>query len=184
MLASCNSDKKTDTTIAENEATTTQIQNINPSELKKYKSVKEMLEDAHDFTLEQGTLKFINNNENNLHIQISKPIIKGDLDEVIKETVKRDIVYVAFQVFTQTSINKITISSVPIDFEDNTKYFDNYKQTTTISREKADQIMQEEFGSTNYSILFSDLNGIQVPNDNFNKLKFQDLDIVYSELKK
>lgn len=184
ILTNCSSDKKGESVIAENETATTQTQNINPSELKKYKSVKEMLENANDFTAEQGTLKFINNDENNLHIQISKPIVKDHSDKIIEEIVKRDIVYVAFQAFAQTSINKITITSIPIDLEDNKKYYNNYKQTVTIARDKADQIMQKEFGSIDYSILFINSDGIQIPSENFDKLKFKDLDIVYSELKK
>lgn len=184
ILTNCSSDKKGESVIAENETATTQTQNINPSELKKYKSVKEMLENANDFTAEQGTLKFINNNENNLHIQISKPIVKDDSDKIIEEIVKRDIVYVAFQAFAQTSINKITITSIPIDLENEKKYYDNYKKTFTVTRNKADQIMQKEFGSVDYSILFINSDGIQVPSENFDKLKFKDLDLVYSALLK
>lgn len=181
-LISCGNDKKTESAITENETVTTQTQNINPSELKKYKSVKEMLEDAHDFTTEEGTLKFINNDENNLHIQISKPIVKDDSDKIIEEIVKRDIVYVAFQAFAQTSINKITITSIPIDLENDKKYYDNYKKTVIVTRDKADQIMQKEFGSVDYSTLFINSGGIQIPSENFDKLKFKNLDIVYSEL--
>lgn len=182
ILTNCSSDKKGESVIAENETATTQTQNINPSELKKYKSVKEMLENANDFTAEQGTLKFINNDENNLHIQISKPIVKDDSDKIIEEIVKRDIVYVAFQAFAQTSINKITITSIPIDLEDNKKYYNNYKQTVTIARDKADQIMQKEFGSIDYSILFIISDGIQIPSENFDKLKFEKLNKIYFKL--
>lgn len=182
ILTNCSSDKKGESVIAENETATTQTQNINPSELKKYKSVKEMLENANYFTAEQGTLKFINNDENNLHIQISKPIVKDDSDKIIEEIVKRDIVYVAFQAFAQTSINKITITSIPIDLEDNKKYYNNYKQTVTIARDKADQIMQKEFGSIDYSILFIISDGIQIPSENFDKLKFEKLNKIYFKL--
>ncbi|MCT2409438.1 hypothetical protein NZD88_17955 [Chryseobacterium antibioticum] len=186
VLLSCSNDKKNESVITESETKieTSQTQKINPSELKKYKSVKEMLEDAHDFTVEQGTLKLINTDEKNLHIQVSKPIIEGDSDKTINETVKRDIIYVAFQAFAQTSINKITITSIPIDLNDKKKYYNEYKSTVTVTRDRADQIMQKEFGSKDYSILFARLGEIQVPSDDFSKLKFQDLDFVYSELSK
>lgn len=167
---------------ADNEITPIQPRKINPSELKKYISVEVMLEDAHDFTLEQGTLKFINNDENNLHIQVSKPIIEEDFENVIVSTVKRDIVYVAFQTFAKTSTNRITITSVPIDFKNQTKYYNEYKKTITVIREKADKIMQKEFESTDYSILFADLNGIQIPSNRFDRMRFENLDRIYSEL--
>ncbi|SHE79724.1 hypothetical protein [Chryseobacterium sp. OV279] len=185
-LLSCSNDKKNESVTTENETKieTSQTQNISPSELKKYNSVKEMLEDAHDFTVEQGTLKFINTDEKNLHIQVSKPTIEGDSDKTINEMVKRDIVYIAFQAFAQTSINKITITSIPIDFNNKKKYYDEYKRTVTLTRDRADQIMQKEFDTKDYSILFVSLDEIQTPSDNFSKLKFQDLDLVYSELSK
>lgn len=182
-IISCSSDKKVEVEpISENKDLLTQ--KISPSELKKYNSVKEMLEDAHDFTIEEGTLKFINSDENNLHLQVSKYTVKGESDDIINQTVKRDIVYVAFQAFAQTSTNKITITSVPIDYNVKTKYYNQYKKTITITRQKADQIMQQEFGNTDYSILFDKLNTMQIPSKNFDKLKFENLDKIYSELLK
>lgn len=181
-ILSCSHDKKTGSTDIKNETTTIHLHKITSAELKKYSSVKAMLEDAHDFSIEQGTLKLINNNESDLHIQVSKPTIENEPDKVIIETVKRDIIYVAFQAFAQTSINKITITSVPIDFNNQKKYYNTYRQTVTVTRNKADQIMQKEFGTTDYSILFADLNGIQVPSENFDQMKFENLDRIYSEL--
>ncbi|TDX83160.1 hypothetical protein [Epilithonimonas xixisoli] len=155
---------------------------IDSSELTKYNSVKEMLEDANDFSIEQGTLKLINNDENDLKIQISKTIVKGELEKSINDIVKRDIVYVAFQAFAQTPINKITITSIPIDYDDKNKYYSNFKKTITVTREQANDIMENEFGTLDYSILFTDLNGIQVPSDDFGKLKFDNLDKVFKQL--
>ncbi|MFP3581730.1 hypothetical protein SB659_19410, partial [Arthrobacter sp. SIMBA_036] len=87
-----------------------------------------------------------------------------------------------FQVFAQTSTKNITITSIPIDFKDQTKYYTQYQKTVKVTRDKTEQIMQKEFGSADYSILFDNLNGIQIPNKNFNKLKFHDLDFVYIQL--
>lgn len=44
--------------------------------------------------------------------------------------------------------------------------------------------MQQEFGNTDYSILFDQLNTMQIPSKNFDKLKFENLDKIYSELLK
>lgn len=183
LLISCSNDKKIETETIESETTSVQTQKITLSELRKYNTVKEMLDDAHDFTVEQGTLKFISENEENLHIQVSKPTISGEPEEVINQTVKRDIIYVAFQAFAQTSIKKITITSIPID-NNKTKYYNKYKKTLTITKEKADEIMQKEFGNTDYSILFSKLNTVQVPSRDFEKMKFDDLEKIYSQLLK
>lgn len=158
------------------------IKKIDSSELTRYNTVKEMLDDAHDFTVEQGTLKFISEEENNLNIQVSKPIVKGDSDKLINDVVKRDIIYVAFQAFAQTPINKITITSIPIDYNDKTKYYNDYKRTITLTRDRANQIMENEFGTLDYSILFMNLDGMLVPSENFSKLKFSNLDEVFTQL--
>lgn len=155
---------------------------IDSIKLTKYNSVKEMLEDANDFTVEQGTLKFINEDEHNLHVQVSKRIVEGDSAKLINEIVKRDIIYVAFQAFAQTSIDKITITSIPIEHNDRAKYYTEYKKTITITREKANQIMENEFGTLDYSILFTNLDGMLVPSEAFSKLKFTNLDQVFTQI--
>lgn len=155
---------------------------IDSANLTKYNTVEEMLEDAHDFTVEQGTLKFINEDSNNLHVQVSKPIIKTETEKLINEIVKRDIIYVAFQAFAQTSIDKITITSIPIDHNDRAKYYTEYKKTITITRATANQIMENEFGTLDYSILFMNLDGMLVPSEDFSKLKFSNLDNVFTQL--
>lgn len=153
------------------------------NELKKFNSVKEMLSDAGDFSEETGTLKIIDENPQNPHIQVSKPIVQGDLDKVIDEIVKRDIVYVAFQTFAQTPTKKITITSIPIDLEDKTKYYDKYKKTLTINKKSADKIIKEVFGSDDYAILFTKTGNIQVPSKEFDKLKFEKLEETFDKLK-
>ncbi|WKW46904.1 hypothetical protein P3875_02285 [Myroides sp. JBRI-B21084] len=176
LLNCCGNDnKKADKPIETKEVTTENLQ--------KFNSVKDMLTEAGDFSTENGTLKIIDENSEKLHIQVSKPIVKGDLDKVINEIVKRDIIYVAFQTFAQTPTEKITITSIPIDLEDRSKYYEEYKKTVTVTKETADRIMKDELGTNDYSILFSDLNGIQVPSKEFDKLKFEKLDETFNKLK-
>jgi len=185
ILGSCGESKKTVETTDDTTTVTPEATNkIDPSQLIRYNSVKEMLENAHDFTVEEGTLKFINEDKNKLHIQVSKPIVEGDTDKVINEIVKRDLVYVAFQVFAQTSTDKITITSIPISLENRTKYYPDYKKTLTVTRAQTDQIMLNEFGNLDYSKLFVDSGGLQIPSDNFDRLKFKDLEYVFSALAK
>ncbi|KZS40430.1 hypothetical protein AWE51_05625 [Aquimarina aggregata] len=167
LLASCKSETKTNT-----EAKT----------LPQYETVREMLEDSGDFYEENGSLKFISEEKSNIHIQVSKPISKNDSKSAVEEIVKRDIVYVAFQTFAQTNLNELTITSVPLDFEDRKKYYDSYKKTLKVDRAKAKSILKEHLNSDDFSILFNLENGIWLPNKNFDKLKFEKLEEVYSKM--
>lgn len=72
-----------------------------------------MLAASYDFSEEDGSLKFISSDEEDLHVLVSNPILDSDVETVKEEIVMRDIVYVAFQSFAQTNIEKLTITSVP-----------------------------------------------------------------------
>ena len=150
--------------------------------LVQYSSIKEMLEEAGDFYEENGSLKFISEEESNIHVQVSKPISKNDLESVKQEIAKRNIIYVAFQAFAQTNLNEITITSLPNDLEDNTRYYEEYKQTVKIDRTKAKSILKTYLNSDDFSILFDNQNGICLPNKNFDKLKFEKLNEVYNSM--
>ncbi len=150
--------------------------------LTQYETIREMLEDGGDFYEENGSLKFMSEEKANQHIQVSKPISKNDLENVKHEIVKRDIVYVAFQAFAQTNLNEITITSIPMDLEDNKRYYDEYKQTIKVDRVKAKSILKKYFGNDDFSILFENENGIWLPNKNFDKLKFEKLEYVYKAI--
>ncbi len=167
LLVSCKSETKS---------------NTETKTLPQYETVREMLEDSGDFYEENGSLKFISEENPNIHIQVSKPISKNDTKDAIEEIVKRDIVYVAFQTFAQTSLTELTITSVPLDFEDRKKYYDSYKKTLKVDRVKAKSILKEHLNSDDFSILFNLENGIWLPNKNFDKLKFKKLEEVYNEM--
>ena len=122
--------------------------------LTQYSSIRDMLEDSGDFYEENGSLKFLSEEKSNIHVQVSKPISKNDLENVKQEIVKRSIVYVTFQAFAQTDIDELTITSIPMDFEDNKKYYDEYRQTVKVNRAKAKSILKEYLNSDDFSILF------------------------------
>lgn len=150
--------------------------------LPKFETVEEMLADASDFYEENGSLKFISNKENDIHVQVSKPILDTDLESVKEEVVKRDIVYVAFQTFAQTNVNSITITSIPNKIDSPTNYNQKYKKTIKIDREKAKSILKNHIGTEDFSELY-ELNGtLWLPNQNFSKLKFKDLNAVFEEM--
>ncbi len=141
-----------------------------------------MLSYASDFYEENGSLKFISEASNNLHIQVSKPVFQNDLEKNKKETVKGDIIYVAFQTFAQTDISELTITAVPLDQENNKKYFEEYKKTLKINRSRANSILKKYLNSDDFSILYTEDDGIWLPNPNFSKLKFEKLEEVFSDL--
>lgn len=156
--------------------------NVAEKSLPQYETIREMLDESGDFYEENGSLKFISEEESNLHIQVSKPVSKNDLEDVKEEIVKRDIIYVAFQTFAQTNLNKLTITSIPSDFENRKKYYEKYQKTLTIDRSKAKSILIEYLNSEDFSILFSLENDIWLPNENFDKLKFGKLKEVYNKM--
>lgn len=143
-----------------------------------------MLADASDFHEENGSLKFISEDKSNLHNQVSKPILGADLDNVKEEIVKRDIIYFAFQTFAQTDIEKSTITAIPNDMKERDKYYEKYKKTVKIDREKAKEILKKYFNSEDFSILYKMAGTIWVPSQNFDKLKYEKLDKVYIDLTK
>ena len=151
--------------------------------LKKFATLKEMLEDSGDFNEEVGTLKFISLDEKNLHVQVSKPILENDLEKVKKEIVKRDVIYVAFQTFAKTDINELTITSIPDSFDNPKKYFEEYNQTVKINREEAKEILKKYLDSEDFSILYEKQNGMWLPGKNFSVLKFEKLNEVFDEIK-
>ena len=149
----------------------------------KFKTVNAMLEEASDFYIENGSLKFIKEDVNSFHVQVSKGIYNNDLEKVKKEIVNRDIVYVAFQTFAKTDLNSITITSIPLNAEKPKTYFDKYSKTITISREKAKLVLQKHLNENTFSSLYTlDNEGFWLPNDNFNKLMFESLDMVIEQI--
>jgi len=186
-IVSCKTDNNSSTNNIEGEKNT--IENTENSEktesgksLPKFATLKEMLEDSGDFNEEVGTLKYLSLDENKLHIQVSKPILENDLESVKNEIVKRDIVYVAFQTFAQTDINELTITSIPDSSDNPKKYFEKYKQTVKIDREKAKIILKKYLESEDFSILYEEQNEMWLPSKNFSVLKFEKLNEVYSEM--
>ncbi|MFD0992579.1 hypothetical protein [Tenacibaculum geojense] len=174
MLIGCKTETKSD----KNETAETE------QTLPQFKSVREMLADASDYYEENGSLKFISEDKSKLHIQVSKPILEADLENVKEEIVKRDIVYVAFQTFAQTDIDKLIITAVPNDMENRKKYYEKYKKTVSVDRKNAQAVLKKYLDSEDFSILYKLDGTLWLPNDNFSKLKFEKLNQVYADLSK
>lgn len=184
ILMGCNSENKPTEDMSIENTRTENITQESEETLPQFSTVREMLADASDFYEENGSLKFISEDTSNLHVQVSKPILDSDLESVKEEIVKRDIVYVAFQTFAQTDLKKLTITAIPNDMENPKKYYDKYKKSVTVDREKAKTILKKYLGSEDFKILYKKDGTLWLPNENFSKLKFENLNQVYSDLSK
>ena len=149
-------------------------------EFKKYSSVLEALKAANDFSVENGTLKVLSKEGEPIHIQVSKPIFEGDLEDAIIQQTKRDVVYVAFQAFAETDINELTVTSIPV--KDKSNYVDKYKMTVTVNRVTAKNILKKYLATESFQDLYKLEGTLYLPSARFDKLKFADLDKVFSDL--
>lgn len=185
-MVSCKKDDNSIIKIDEEKTNTESIKKEEKKEsgnlLPKFATIQEMLKDSGDYYEENNSLKFISKEPNDIHVQVSKPIFKGDLEKVIIEIVKRDIIYVAFQTFALTDINELTITSVPTQYENKNLYVEKYKMTIKIDREKAKEILNKYLASDDFSILFDEKDNIWLPNDNFSILKFKKLNDVFDDM--
>jgi len=71
-----------------------------------------MIELLGEYSEEDGTFRMLENGETP-HFQISPMFVKGDLEEAVKETMQRDLVYVIFSVFVHTDLNAVRVTVVP-----------------------------------------------------------------------
>lgn len=185
FIMSCKKDTTSFTDEAEDnynliENTKTVEKSSSEEKLPNYATIKEMFEASGDFSEEVGSLKFISLDK--LHIQVSKPIVDNDMEDLKNELVKRDIVYVAFQTFAQTDIDELTITSVPNSFDDQKKYFEKYKRTLTINRNKAKSLLKKYLNTEDFSILYIEQDGIWLPSKSFDILKFEKLNEVFIDM--
>lgn len=181
LLFGCSDDKKAEIeTKAEPEIVEQPLTKQPTREFSKYSSVTEMLKEANDFTEEDGSLKILSKEGKPVHVQVSKIIVDGDLEKVIKEQTMRDIVYVAFQAFAQTDIEELTVTSVPMKAKG--KYVDKYKMTVTINREAAKTIIKKYLQTENFQDLFYLDGTLWLPSKQFDNLKFKNLGAVYADM--
>jgi len=187
IITSCSNNEKTEEIESDpNAVTKQQAAKTDPTKkLPKYSSIEQMFNDANDFNVEQGTLKVIEKDPPK--IQVSQMVFDGDSNDIIKEQVKRDIVYVVFQTFASTKFNSLTVTSVPLkmkDFQNREGYLENFRSTIKVSRDKAKAILIKFLNTDSFESLYTASNGSQIwlPNESFELLRFKHLQQVYSEL--
>ncbi len=164
--------------------------------LRKYSSVKEMIDSTYDYSEEEGTFKVISEKPK-LHIQLAKHEIANELEDNIIQQVKRNIIYVGFRVFAQTDIDEIQITSLPLKWDISLNkplgYMEEYKETVVLTRNSAKSILQKYYGFDDFSKLFGEKVGdifmSDIANSELRKMMFNDqgeptLDKAFQELKK
>jgi hypothetical protein len=162
----------------------------NPNiEFPKYASVAEMLEASGDYKKE--CVELISKGKEDIHVRVSSEFLNDEIEKNIKEQVKRDIIYVVFQTFAETEINNITVTSIPImrsTFNPNVKYDgklqEKYKETVTINRNRAIQILNKYLQTTNFKDLYKLGGSLYLPNARFELLKYDEKENVFVDLKK
>lgn len=169
----------------------------------QFATVKEVIENFHDYTIKEGTFKIIKAQP--LHIQLSPTILgspqfpdSADEPEQIEWEVKHTLVYGIYIAFIHTPIEEITVTSIPMVFNVKThkhKYLSSYQKTLTINRLKALEKIQKFLPIISFAQLKTDEivpeSGGLVFHDQwtkeFNKVYYNDagspgLDIFFNEL--
>lgn len=155
----------------------------------KYTDVLAMLEDAGDYQKDKGCLVLASKDGEPLHIQVSQQFLNSEPNDNIKEQVKRDIVYVAFQAFAQTDIDQFTITSIPIkrsSFNPNEKSDakpdQSLQKTVTVDRSTAKKIIDKYLSGSSFQDLYQLDGTLYLPSAKFDRLKFAELQNVFHDL--
>ncbi len=161
----------------------------NAIEFFQFSSVYELLISAGDFSEEECTLKILSNEGAPLHIQVSNLVNSNHTDDLIKEQVKRNIVFVAFQAFARTNIEEFTITSIPVTTEidkPRCPYLEAFQVTNTVKRRSAIKIIDNYLGATKFQDLYQYNASIPdwLPNQNFRFLQYDILEQVYADIVK
>jgi hypothetical protein len=130
----------------------------------QFATVKEVIEDFNDYKSKEGAFKIIKNQP--LHIQLSPTILGSheypdgsDDPAKIEEESKHTLVYGIYTAFIHTPVNQITVTSIPMVFNLDTrkhKYLPAYKKTLTISRDQALEKIQKFIPVTSFAQLKTD----------------------------
>jgi hypothetical protein len=126
--------------------------------LPKYQTIEAVLDSAGDYRKENGTLKILSKNE----VQVSSLCLDTESDYLMKLMCKRDIVYVALQVFAQTEINSFKIVAIPMMYKASEginpnkpgKYWGLSGIRAGVNRSGGDYVLKKHFNRATYEDLY------------------------------
>jgi len=159
------------------------------AEIAKFKSVPDMIVGFGDYDEGNGTFKVLSS-EGIPDFQLSTQIVDGDLESVILENVKRDIIYGVYRTFIHTDYDTVQITSIPLVLNLKNPGKRDYRQqdkaTIKIKRDKVLQVAKKLFKVNSLRDLVSPSN---LWTTTFNKGYYNDqssptLDVHYAALQK
>lgn len=102
-------------------------------------SVVEMIEDRGDYAVETRTFKLIS--EDPLHIQLSPSVSPADEPKYVQEDARRTLIYGIYRTFIHTDVDKVRVTSIPLEIVDlqsyKTRYLEDQKIELEIDRDGA-----------------------------------------------
>ncbi len=120
-------------------------------------------------------------------VQVCVDFLNYDDKASLPRRVRSEIVFVVFEVFAMTSLDKVTVSAVPmslIDADTPEGLLEEYRETITVRREDADRVLREYHGTTDYSILMEQQGPFWTTTDAFDVLMLRKSDEVFARLAK
>ncbi|WP_291727860.1 hypothetical protein [Bernardetia sp.] len=187
MFSSCAStDTKTEETTQENttDETNTETLDTDQAAPTKFASLDEMVVDLGDYSADNNTYEKMSDAK----IRIS-PAVPASADEAqTQDIVKASLVTMVMRSFIHTDLNEVSIKVVPQKASMNpeeAKMMEKYTREATITRQKAEEVAKQYAGTDLNSLVgnkIGDLFRADMPNDNLEKLRSENLNEVFSAL--
>ena len=142
-----------------------------------------------NFNIENGTLVILQDDAKGLHIQVSSLVFNDSNADLIRDEVKRDIVYVAFESFIKTTTEEFTITAIPLKMRDAhtvDRYMTEFQKSFKVHRKTGTKILQKHFFTSTYRTLYSyqSIHDKWLPNERFKLLQYELLPDAYRLLVK
>lgn len=152
----------------------------------QYQNAMEVLKANNDY--QNQCLEDLSKGDDS-HVRVSSEFLPNEDISLLKQQAKRDVVYVIFQVFAETKLDKFTVTSIPIvrtSFNPNLMYDgkkqDVLKQTITITRTKAQEVLKKYLKTNAFKDLYQLDGTMYLPNEKFETLKHAELESVFADL--
>lgn len=157
-------------------------------------NISEMIDLVGEFSEADRTFRMLQNGPTP-HFQISPTFVEGHPEGVIKETMKRDLVYMILSTFVHTDLSAVRVTAVPAvltDFKTRKRTFQPSQSITlAVSRDDALTVLRKHAGVES----FNDLCGVpfqgtyapDLPTEIFTRCMYNDqgpptLDLIFSQL--
>lgn len=159
------------------------------TEIEKFDTVSEMIEAFSDYNADDGS--FLTLSEDPLHIRLTKIIVDGHSEKVIRSELKRAVLYGVYQTFIHTDEPEIAVTAQPMltTFNPHSqKLLDKPAYQVKVTREQALAAVQKFLNVQKLSELKTQSKYGSMWSDDFNKIYYEDqkpgLNAFYAELER